>query len=207
MSLPTTIPTPTREPQVIAAGDAVVWNRQIDNFDPATWTLKYVLRSQSNIITFQASADSGMFRVDLSSTTTAAWIPGTYAIAAYLTSGSTQVQTKTYFPKIAITANLASNPQGVDAISYASKMLAITEATIAKLTSRTVLTASVNGQTYSLQNINDLFILRERWKSEVRREEEQERLNAGLGAGNKIGVRFRPLNTRGWPPYNQVPWQ
>ncbi len=207
MPLPTTIPTPTREPQVIAAGDAVIWLRQINDFDPASWTLKYVLREQNDIITFSAAADSGLFKVDLASTTTVQWKPALYAIAAYLVNGSTQVQAQTYFPKICITPNLAVNPQGVDPVSFAARMLVLIETTIQRLTSKTVLTASVSGQTYSLVNINDLFILRERWKSEVRREEEQDRLHAGLGAGNKIGIRFKPLNTRGWPPYNQPPWQ
>jgi hypothetical protein len=171
--------------------------------------MTYVLRSGRRVYRFNANANSGAFTTTLASNVTANWTPGTYAIGAYVTASSTgqQVQVTTTFPTLTITPNLASNPEGVEALSFAERTLPIVEETIQKLTSRTVDSAQVNGQAYTLADVNRLWQLREKLTSEIRREKAQALLNAGLGAGNKIGVRFRPLNQQGFPPMNRVPWQ
>ena len=201
------MPVSMREPQAIAAGDAATWERQFSNYSAASWTLHYVLRSGSNLYKFDATNDGGNFKVQLNSNVTANWAPALYAVGCYVTdANSNQVEVAPMFPTMGVTPNLAINPPGVDPVSFAAKMLALIQDTIASLTGRTVASASVNGQMYSLANINDLFKLRERWKSEVRREEAQARLNAGLGAGNKIGVRFRNPAATAWPPQVTPPW-
>lgn len=210
MDRPLSLPEPyeRREPQVIAAGDTVVWLRQLDGFSPTEWTLHYVLRNGGNIYKFDATDDGGLFRVDLASATTAAWLPGKYLIAAYVTNAnSEQRQVRTAFPNLVVGPNLAVNPTGAPTVSFAAAGLANIEKTILALTSRTVETASVNGSAYTLANIGELFKLRERFAAEVRREEAQERLNAGLGSGNKIGVRFKSLNSLGYPRTQWAPWQ
>ncbi len=195
------------EPQVIAAGDNVVFWRQIADYSPTEWTLNYVLRNQGNIIKFTAANDGGQFKVDIPSATTATWVPGKYLMGAYVTKTGEQHQVRTAFPNMIVGPNLAVNPNGAPTISFAAQALASIEKTILALTSRTVDSASVNGSAYTLANIGDLFLLRERFKSEVRREEEQERLNAGLGAGNKIGVRFKLLAGQSAPFQQYAPWQ
>ncbi len=196
-----------REPQVIAAGDHVVFWRQLNDYSATEWTLHYILRNQGNIYKFDAANDAGLFKVDLASATTAPWVPGKYLIGAYVTKTGEQHQVRTTFPNMVVGPNLAVSPNGAPTISWAARCLAACEKTILALTSRTVETASVNGSAYTLANIGDLFKLRERFRSEVAREEQQERLNAGLGAGNKIGVRFRPINQTAYPQYQWVPWQ
>jgi len=158
-----------REPQLISAGDAVTWLRQIDAYPPPTWTLKYVIRNKSNIYKFEATNDAGVFSVALTSAVTAQWKPGLYAIGAYVTDGTSQHAVRTFFLNIEIAANIASQPQGVDPRSWAARTLPLIEETISALSGRTVESASVNGQMYSLANIGDLFKLRERLKSEVAR--------------------------------------
>ena len=195
-----------REPQLIAAGDKVVWIRQIDPYPANVWTLKYVIRNQQNVYKFEAANDNGLFKVTLESATTAEWKKGVYAIGAYVTDGTSQHEVRTFFTTFGIKANLANQPQGIDPISWAARTLPLVEETITKLTGRTVETASVNGQMYTLANVSDLFKLRERLKSEVAREEMKARLDAGLGAGNKIGVRFRRIPYLGYPAYPLVPW-
>ena len=201
--------TPKLEPEAIAVGDTVEWLRQIDEFPANTYTLKYVLRGVSEIITFAATADGAVYLISLTSAVTSQWTAGLYAISAYVVNagGTVQKQVTVAFPRITILPNLASNPNGCDPRTFAEKGLANIEATILALTSRTVLSATVNGQEFTLLNIADLFILRERFRSEVAREQNAARLNAGLGAGNKIAIRFRPLIGTGYPPYPRVPWQ
>ena len=203
-----TVPIPKREPQVIAAGDTLQWERQLNDFSATTWTMHYVIRSPKNIYKFDATNDAGNFLVNVSSAVTATWEPGQYAIGAYITNASAeQIQVRTAFPTLTITGNLAVNPQGVNTVPWAVTMLSQIENTISQLTTRTVDSASVNGNMYTLANISELFKLRERFKSEVRRLEDQARLNAGLGASNRIGVRFRGTAQQSWPTGWWVPWQ
>ena len=147
------------------------------------------------------------FLISLTTAVTSAWKAATYTIAAYVSDGSSnQVSVPVSFPTLIVTQNIASNPTGSDPRTWAQIALASIEATIGQLVSRTVTSASVNGQTYTLSNITELFTLRERLRSEVAREEAQARLNAGLGAGNKVGIRFRRLASV--PPTGlRVPWQ
>ena len=206
MSLPN-IPVGCREPQRIAAGDNVSWTRLIDNYPSALWSLTYLIRSAKNQYQFNANANAGAFTVTLDTNVTANWAAGIYAVGAIVTSGGEQVQIKTSFPTLTVTANLLKPVNGVDPRSFAARTLESIEDTIAKLTQRTVDSAMVNGQSYTLANISELWKMRERFKSEVRREQARDRLNAGLGASNKIGVRFKPLNVQGYPPQIRVPWQ
>lgn len=201
-----TIPIDTREPQILAAGDNVSWRRQIDDYAAGTWTLHYVLQGPTSVIKFDATNDAGLHLVTLLSTTTAGWKPGLYSVSAYVTVTTQQVQVSTFFPTITITPNLASTPNSVDVRTWAAKCLAAIEDAILRLSNRTISTTSVNGQVYTLQNVSELFALRERFKSEVAREEEQARLNAGLSARNKIGVRFKSILSSPWPPSVRPPW-
>lgn len=183
------------------------WVRYLADYPANVYTLKYVLQGPT-VIKFQATADGVNFLVSLDTATTAEWQPGLYRISAYVVNagGTIQRQVAAAFQRITITPNLASKPNGANPATFAERGLASIEAAILQLTSRTVLQATVNGQTYTLANINELFLARERFKSEVAREEAAARLNAGLGAGNKVGVRFRPLSGA-YPLGPRVPWQ
>lgn len=183
------------------------WDKTFHDYPATEWTLHYVLRNKKNIYTFDAVSTGNVLRVTLTTAITSLWKAGLYAVGAYVTGSSKQVEVKPSFPTMTVLANLASNPNGVVTESFAVRMVANIEVTLESLAQRKVATASVAGQTYSLANISELYLLLERFRSEVRRERQQARLNAGLGAGNKIGVRFRPLNIAGYPPQTRVPWQ
>jgi hypothetical protein len=201
--------TPKIEPESFAVGDTVEWTRQIDDFPATTYTLKYVLQGTKDIIKFSATSDGTNHLVSLTSAVTVNWTPGSYRVNAYVVNGTGTVQRQVpvAFPVMLLSPNIASNPNGADTRTFAEKGLAQIEATILALTNRSVAEAEVNGQKYTLANISDLFMLRERFRSEVSREQASMRLNAGLGAQNKIAIRFRPLVGAGYPPYPRVPWQ
>lgn len=170
--------------------------------------MHYVIRNGANIYKFDATADGSNFLIQLTSAVTALWQPGKYLIGAYVTNAnSEQRQVRAAFPNLVVGPNLAVNPTGAPTESFARAGLANIERTILALTSRTIEAANINGSTYTLANISELFKLRERFAAEVRREEQQERLNAGLSAGNKIGIRFKSLNSTAYPPTQWAPWQ
>lgn len=195
------IPYLCREPEALAAGDTRAWTRAVNDYPSPTWNLFYVIRNKQNFYRFNAVANAGVFTVVLNSNVTANWAPGEYAIGAYVETNdaSQRVEVRCAFPTLTVGENLAGKPQGIDPRSFAQQQLAVIEDTIAKLNSRTIESATVNGQAYTLADLPKLWQMREKYKSEVRREQAQKRLDAGLGAGNKVGVRFRPLNSVGWP--------
>ena len=201
------IPIPCREPQSFAVGDNRSWTKNFTNYPAGAWTLHYVIRNQKYIYKFDAVSTGDTYTVTLDSTTTANWKPGVYQVGAYLTGGGEQVRVRPSFPTLTLLDNIAVAPAGVDTLTWAESCLASIERTILALTSRKVESANVNGSMYSLANIRDLYLMRERFKSEVSREHSRDRLNAGLGAGNKIGIRFKPLNQQGYPAQIRVPWQ
>ena len=174
----------------------------MNDYSSESWSLFYVIRNATNSYRFNANANAGNFTVVLNSNTTANWAAGEYAIGAYVQAtndASQRVEVRCAFPTLVVGQNLAGKPDGIDPRSFAAKMLPLIEDTIAKLTTRTVESATINGQAYTLMDLPKLWQMREKFRSEVRRENSQKRLNAGLGAGNKVGVRFRPLNAVGWP--------
>jgi hypothetical protein len=199
--LSASIPYLCREPEALAAGDTRAWTRSVDSYNSPEWNLFYVIRNKANFYRFNAVANAGVYSVLLNSNVTANWAAGEYAIGAYVETNdaSQRVEVRCAFPTLTVGENLAGKPQGIDPRSWASQQLALIEQTISKLNTRTISSATLNGQAYSLANISELFQMREKFKSEVRREQYQKRLDAGLGAGNKIGVRFRPMNSVGWP--------
>lgn len=212
--MPDTVPSLRQEPQAVAAGDTLRWYKQLNAYSANEWTLKYVIRTKANIYKFTATNSAGVFLVELASSITATWKPGNYAIAAYVEQGTLgqsdyqQKRVRTAFPNMLVAANVAHQPQGEDVTPWAVTALAEVEKTIQALLARTVASASVNGSTYTLANINELYVMRERLRSEVRRLEEQARLNAGFGAGNRVGVRFRSLTQQTWyNGYFNPAWQ
>ncbi len=197
-----TIPSLCREPEFIAAGDNRTWTRAVNNYSSEFWSLFYLIRNKDQSYRFNAVANAGNFTVTLNSNVTANWASGEYAIGAYVQAtndASQQVEVRCAFPTLTVGENLAGKPNGIDPRSFAARMLPLIEETIGKLTMRTVSSATVNGQAYTINDLSKLWQMREKFRSEVRREQAQKRLDAGLGAGNKIGVRFRPLNSVGWP--------
>lgn len=205
----TALPDPKpREPQFIYAGDTVQWTRSSSDYPAGSWTLTYVLRGPQ-VYTFSAAADGNDFLVTLTATTTAAWVAGWYLVEAYVTD--TESQRFPFLPRFAqmnIRANPQVNPQGdPQARGWIYAAFAATEEAILKLTSRQVTTASVNGQSYSIQDVEKLWRMRQKYSEEIRRIEQTERLSAGLGANKNILVRFtKPLPVAGPFPWGAGPW-
>lgn len=205
----TALPEPKpREPQFIYAGDYVQWTRSSDDFPAGSWTLNYVLRGPQ-VYTFASTAQGSDFLITLAGTVTAAWKPGWYLVEAYVID--TEAQRFPFLPRFAqmnVRANPAVNPQGdPNARGWIYTALAATEQAIINLTSRKVTTASVNGQSYSIQDVEKLWRMVRKYQDEIRRIEQTERLSAGLGASKNILVRFsKPLPVAGPFPWGAGPW-
>jgi hypothetical protein len=179
-----------------------------DSFPATQWTLTYYLQGPQ-IYSFVAGVDPDGtdFLITLTPTQTAAWLPGFYKVSAFVTAtdgSGDRLYFEPYFKVLEIKANPAVNPQGVaDARPWAVRMLETVEKAIADLASRSAMSVSVNGQPYTIQDIEKLYRMRGRFEDGARRIEEQERLNSGLGAKKNIFVRFRKPAAEAFP---QFPW-
>lgn len=199
---------PSSEPQKFTAGDTVQWSRALTDFSAVDYALTYQLRGPMEQKITAATYQTSNFLVTLSAVATAQWKPGKYAIAGFVTdlaTGLTRYVVKPRFPFIDVYPNAAALVEGAASnLSWAAVTLAAVEAAITKLSARTVSSASVNGQSYNLQDMGKLLSLRQRMKEEIAAEENAINNAAGLGGKKNILVRFTPLNY-GYP--NSVPGQ
>jgi hypothetical protein len=192
---------PTKEPQIITAGDTIEFIRTISDY-PASdgWTLSYVLRGPQTYRTNATTYQTSDYRVALASNTTANYLPGLYSLEAYVTNATARYSVETWFPQVTVRENPAAyTDQAFDNRTFAAKTLAACETAILKLGSRTVQTASVNGQSYSIQQLPALLALRNRMREEVQAQQDAISVAAGLGAKKNVLVRF-PGISGGWLP-------
>ena len=190
-----------REPQQITAGDTIVWYRVVSDF-PASegWTLKYVLRGPTTINLTATTFQTSNYKVEVADTVTADWKPGLYSMVAFVENGSERFTVETWFPKLTIKPNPAAYVEGsASNLTFAQATLAAVESALLALASRKVSSASVNGQSYSIQDITKLTALRNRMREEVQSEQDAILFAAGLGGKKNILVQFPPLN-------NQANW-
>lgn len=190
-----------KEPQQITAGDTIVWYRVVSDF-PASegWTLNYVLRGPTTIKLTAATFQTANYVVEVADTVTADWKPGLYSMQAYVSDGTDRFTVQTWFPKLTIKPNPANFVEGsASNLTFAQATLVAVETALLALASRKVSSASVNGQSYSIQDVTKLVALRNRMREEVQSEQDAILFAAGLGGKKNILVQFPPMN-------NQANW-
>jgi hypothetical protein len=199
---------PTREPQVFTAGDTLSFVRQVSDYPAsAGWTLSYVLRGPTTIKSNATTYATSDYLISESAANTANWTAGLYSMQAYVTnSGGYRYAVDTWFPKITIKPDPAKYVEGsASNLTFAQRTLLAVETAIESLSSKKVATASVNGQSYSIQNLASLTALRQRMREEVRSEEDAINYAAGLGVSKNVLVRFPPIAYQGWVTQEGVP--
>lgn len=181
---------PYREPATVVAGDTVRWRKCLPQYPTADgWTLKYRLINAQNhydIVAF--SAGDHEYEIDVLASTTAAWAPGTYAWQAYVDNGSDRFTVGQ--GTLRVLPNLAGQTAGYDARSHARRALEAIEAVLERRASEAHLEYEIAGRRLRFIPVAELLALRDRYRMEVRAEEDAERAAAGLAPRNKIRVRF-----------------
>lgn len=183
---------PTREPDSIQAGDTLTWKRSLSDYPASSWVLSYRLTSTTaQLATIAASADGDDHLVSVAPATTAAWAAGDYELRGQAYNATTGAKHTVFVADVKILADLmAENASGNDQRSHAVKTLAAIEATILTLAGGTNATISVDGETYSRKNLEELERVRGRYRTEVAAEEELERINRGLKSSRVYKTRF-----------------
>lgn len=183
---------PTLEPDELVAGDTVEFRRSLGVFSASQgWSLEYALRGPASI-TWTSTAEGDDHKVLVTAQTTAAYTAGLYEIAGYAKkgSGASLERHRIHFGTIAIRPNLSAVSGVHDPRSHARKVLDAIEAVLEKRASKDQESYTIAGRMLSRTPVGDLVALRDRYREEVAREEQAERIRAGLGHGGKILVRF-----------------
>lgn len=180
--------TPKTIPAQITAGDTARWQRSYPDYPAsAGWSLAYYLVSSSAQITFTSTADGDAHLVLVPATTTDDWAAGEYHFQEYATKAGERYTLATGV--IRILPNFAAATSGRDARSHASKVLDAIEAWLESRSSWAAEVA-VAGRTLKQMPVSELFELRDRYRAEVKREEQAARIAQGLAGGHRVLCRF-----------------
>lgn len=184
-------------PATISAGDSFAWPVALSDYPAsAGWTLHLGAACTSPVGTIlldaQASGDGYVFNVTAG--TSAAWLPGRYLFALYVTGNGGQRITVSrgslqVIPDPAATAV---------ALDHAQRALGLIEAALEGRIPRGLEDTTIDGQQINRMPIRELHDLREKYRAEVAGIERAAAAAAGIQPRTMIYVRFRrPGGTAG----------
>ena len=182
-------PIPTTEPAALIAGDTAKWLKTLRDVPAsAGWVLTYTLINASAKITFSASASGDDHLVNVAAATTAAWAAGSYAWRATvaLTGEVYTVASGT------ITVEPAFGAATLDNRGHARKVLANINAYLENANNLTAARYQIAGRELQRISIAELLTLRDRYRSEVAREDAAANVARGLPDKRRVMVRFGP---------------
>ncbi len=184
---------PTREPAELTVGDRWMWKRQDlgAGYPPATYSLKYSLRlggAGTTEVEIAATGSGSDYLVEVPSATTAAYTAGTYAWQAYITRTSDAQRILVGTGTVTVVANRDAST--ADPRSHARKVLAAIEAVIESRATKDQEEYSIAGRSLRRTPLEDLIVLRDRYRADVQAEDRAERIKNGLNGGGRILVRM-----------------
>lgn len=183
---------PTREPQTLTAGDRWLWKRTDlgADYPPASYSLKYALRRHDTgaEIEITASESGSDYLVEVASATTANHSAGFYAWQAYIIRTSDSERVLIGSGTLEVLAN--RDTAQTDPRTHARKVLDAIEAVMENRASVDQQEYSIAGRSLKRTDLNDLIVLRDRYRAEVLAEERAERIKQGMGGGGRILVRM-----------------
>ena len=182
---------PTVEPSRIRAGTTAQWIRALADYEYSDgWRLSYALRgpAQYNLTCAATATDSHLATIP---STAATLVAGDYVWQSTAASGTLRYLVAE--GRVTVDTDLAAlSPLTVDydGRTDARKTLDAIEATITGVASAAQQSFTVGDRTLSKYSVADLLLLRDRYRTMVDREEAAERVANGLGASNRIRIRF-----------------
>ncbi len=180
---------PTTEPAAVNAGDTIRWRRALPDYPAsAGWVLTYTLLNAAGKITITASAQGDDHLVSVPAATSAGWPAGDYAWRAQV-SRAGEVYT---VGEGRMTVRPSFGASTLDTRSSARKALEAVEAYLADPNNISAAQYEIAGRQLRRHTLTELWAHRDRLRLEVLREEQAERLAAGLPDRRRVLVRFGP---------------
>jgi hypothetical protein len=190
-------PIPSRSryafPAVWNAGDTIKWTVSIPDY-PADegWTLTYEVKSRNgHIDTITASASGADYEVTVAAATSAAYEVGDHHYRAYVTKAGERFTVDSGTVKVIKDFEDAGL---FDGRGHAEKVLEAIETVIEGRATKDQESYTIAGRSLARTPIQDLLVLRDRYRAEVRRLENEDRVARGLGTSKTIRTRFTGLS-------------
>jgi hypothetical protein len=181
--------TPTTEPTRITAGDTLAWRKSLADYPATVWTLKYRLINAAGKVDITATADGTDHLVGVSATTSAAYAAGSYAWTAWVEKAGERVTvgggTMVIAPNLAVQNSFDARSDAaiiVDQLMAAYKTFTATQGHVAEY--------EIAGRRMKYRSSAEILEQLNHWQAILATEKRAERMAAGLGAGNKLLVRF-----------------
>ncbi len=185
------IDIPTIEPTEVTAGDTWTWTKSLPDYLPASWVLSYALVKDDALISFTGS-DNGddTHLISVLAATTATYAPGEYRWQAYATNGAQRVTVGRGL--ITVKEDFAAQSSGFDGRSSWKETLDNLQAAFAGMSSGEIKTASIshNNRSTTYRSMEELIKAINYAKTQVQAEEAADNLQAGMGSGRRVLVRF-----------------
>lgn len=181
------IETPTVWPQEITAGNTLSFQLERDDFPASTWTMTYRLISAAQAYSVVATADGDAHQFSAAATVTATWDAGTYQYVITASDGTDRCTVAEGFLEV------LPDPAGgaSDNRHHVRKVLDALEATLEGKASDDILMIEIGGRPLTKLSPGELLSWRDKYKAELARIEQEERMAAGLGSRRKIKARIR----------------
>jgi len=174
---------------MLRAGDTWKWQRDdLSSYPASEWTLKYYLLKTGKQIVITASADGNNFKIEVSASVTKDYPAGDYTWIAKVSKGLEEYTVDTGI--IEILPDLVAATLGYDTRSHVKKVLDAIEAVLEGRATKDQMSYSIAGRTLALTPIEDLIVLRDRYKIEYMHEVNAERIKKDLQTTGKVLVRF-----------------
>lgn len=178
---------PTQEPKRFRAGDTLTFKRYFSEYDPATYTLNYVLNSSTKMFTFACTDNGdGYHLATVAASVTALWNEDEYKWQAYMVEGANRYTVGNGVMKVLPDLTTGA----IDDRSHVKKTLDALEATVEGRATNDQLSYSINGRSLQKTPIEELIKLHNRYTYLYNRELQAEEINNGRGKRNKIQIRF-----------------
>lgn len=172
-------------PSDITAGLTLNRSITLPEFDPEEWTLSVIMRGPQ-AIDIHAEPFGQQYRLNVTADMTATWAPGTYWTSIRVSNGhdTRQIDELT----VNVRPDLAAITDVYDGRNHAQRVLAAIEAVIEGRATKDQQGYTINNRSLSRTPIQDLLLLRDRYRNEVRRQKMAEKGQSLLG--RPVLVRF-----------------
>jgi len=174
----------------VAAGDSVSFIVTADGFSSADgWALEFAVVNAGGLIQFSSASQSdGSFLIEVAATVTANWPAGRYQYQAYLKKGGERIIAMQ--GDASVTENFSAQSAGFDARSHVQTVLDALEAMLAGKASIDQQSYSIGDRQLSRMTPEEILVWRNKYRQELRAEQQATRIMNGLGGGNRVRVRF-----------------
>lgn len=173
----------------LIAGDTLDFTTSVPDYPAsAGWTLTYKLipRTAGTVISFNAAADGDDYRAQVAAATTAAWAAGEYSWTAYAIKAGERHTVEQGTVKILADPAVVT---AYDGRSHARKVLEAIEAVLENRATLDQKSYAIGGRSLERTPIADLLVLRDKYKSEVVREDAASRVANGLSGRGRLLAR------------------